>query len=106
LQCTGRKPAKPHQLRDAARIVAVALDRHRLKRVPHMAGFQKLDYKPGLPHRRIEPLRQRRGLQPDPRNAKSKRAKPRDQRLRLACNLALANDLAGGVHNAHTRVFQ
>jgi hypothetical protein len=34
------EPAQPHQLRNPPRIVAVALDQHRLERVMHVPGLQ------------------------------------------------------------------
>jgi hypothetical protein len=92
------EPAEPHQLRDAAGVVAVGLDRHRLERIAHVARLQQLDRKPGLAQRRIKPLRQR--------HAQSELAEPADQGLRLARNLALAHDLAGAINNAHARAFQ
>src|SRR5205085_336004 len=69
-------------------------------------GLNQLDRKTGLLHRRIKPLRLRPRLQPDPLQAKPERSKPGDQRRRLAQNLALANDLAARLDNAHARVFQ
>ena len=100
------EPAQPHQLRNPARIVAVRLHRHRLERVPHVPRLQQLHRQTRLLHRRIEPLRQRSSLQPDPLKAKPERTKPGDQCRRLAQNLALANDLAARLDNAHARVFQ
>jgi len=60
-----------------------------------------LHRKIGLLHPGIEPLRQRSGFQPDPPWLKAKRIEPGNQCLRLACNLAFTNDLAGRVHNAN-----
>jgi len=37
----GAEPAKPHQLRNSARVVAVALDRHRLEGVAHVPSLQQ-----------------------------------------------------------------
>ena len=68
-------------------------------------GWQ-LDRKSRLPHRRIQPLRQRPGFQSDPRQAEAKRREPDDQHRRLARNLALAHDLAARIHNANARAFQ
>ena len=96
------EPAQPHQLRDAARILAIGLHRHRLEGIAHVPRLQQLDRKPGFPHRRIQPLRQRSSLQPDPRQAQAQRPEPADQRLRLAGNLGLANDLARS-HPQRTR---
>jgi hypothetical protein len=35
--------------------------------VPDVPGLQQFDRQPGIPHPRIQPLRQRPGFQPDPR---------------------------------------
>jgi hypothetical protein len=37
------EPAKPHQLRNPARIVAVRLHRHRLERLAHVPCLQQFD---------------------------------------------------------------
>ena len=100
------EPPQPHQLRDAARVLAVGLHRHRLERVPHVPGLKQLHREPGLAHRRVQPLRQRTRLQADPRHLDAKSAEPGDQRLRLARHLRLAHDPPRGVHHAHAAQFQ
>jgi hypothetical protein len=100
------EPAQPHQLRDAAGIVAIRLDRHCLERLPHVPRLQQFHGKARFPHRRKQPLRQGPGLQPDPLQAETQRTEPGDQGLRLARHLGLAHNLAIGVDNAHARAFQ
>ena len=63
------EPAEPHQLSDAACILAVGLDRHCLERVPDVPGLEQFDRQPRFPHACIQPLRQRSGLQSDPRHS-------------------------------------
>ena len=50
------EPAKPHQLGNAARIVAVRLHRHRLEGITHVPRLQQLDRKTALSQRRKQPL--------------------------------------------------
>ena len=100
------EPAEPHQLRDAARVIAVRLHRHRLERLPHVPCLQQFDRQPRFPRCRIKPLRQRPGFQPDPAQFIAQRPQPADQRFRLAGCLAFPNNLAVAIHNAHTRAFQ
>jgi hypothetical protein len=52
-------------------VVAIALHRHRLERIPHMPGLQQFDRKSCLLHRRVKPLRQRSGFEPDPHQAEA-----------------------------------
>ena len=82
-----RVPSQPHQLCDPAGILAVSLHRHRLERIADVSGLQQFYRKPSLAHRRIQPLRQRTGLQPDPRHRKANLAEPGDQCRWLAGNL-------------------
>ena len=100
------EPPKPHQLRNPARVIAVRLHRHRRQRRLHVPRLQQFDRKPHLPQRRIKPLRQWPGLQPDPLQPQSQRAEPGDQCLRLTRHLRLPSDLAGPVDNTHARAFQ
>ena len=65
-----------------------------------------LDRKTRLPHRRVKPLRQGPGLQPDPLERQAERPEPANQFLRLARHLRFPDDLAGRVHHAHARAFQ
>src|SRR5436190_1737787 len=51
------EPAKPHQLGNAAAIIAIGLHRHGLEGIAHMARLQQLDRKLGLLHSREKPLR-------------------------------------------------
>jgi hypothetical protein len=44
------EPAEPHELSDAARILAIRLDRHRLERVPDVPSFEQLDRQACVPH--------------------------------------------------------
>src|SRR5437588_8690821 len=96
------KPAEPHQLRDAAGIIAVRLHRHRLERIAHMPRLKQLNRKTRLLQRRKQPLRQRTSLEPDPMKLEAKCVEPLDQGLRFARHLSLANDFAAGIHDAHT----
>jgi len=105
LQCTGRNQPS-HQLRNPARVIAIVLDRHRPESIAHVARLQELNPKTRRPHRRIEPLRQRAGLQADPLKFEVEATEPGDQRLRLARNPLLPDDLASPVHHANARVFQ
>jgi len=100
------KPAEPHQLRDASRVVAVGLDRHRLKGDAHIPGLQQLNRQARLHQRRVKLLPQRPGLQANPRRIEAARGEPADQRFRLAGELRLSNDLPGAVDDAHARCFQ
>src|SRR5215471_15872544 len=59
-----------------------------------------------LLHRRIEPLRQRAGLQANARHFKSKIPEPANQVVRLAQDFRLPQDLAARVHDANTGGFQ
>src|SRR5438309_8157746 len=54
----------------------------------------------------MQPLRQRTSLQANPSEYQTAIAKERDQRLRLARDLLLADDLSGRVHHAHAAQFQ
>src|SRR6185312_4519670 len=54
-----------------------------------------------LPHALVEPLRQRPGLHPDPLEHEIQLAEPCHQRIRLARNLGLAQNLPGLVHDAY-----
>jgi hypothetical protein len=47
------EPAEPHQLRDPARVVAVALHRPRLKCIMNVPGLQKLNRQARFPQRRV-----------------------------------------------------
>ena len=100
------EPAEPHQLGNAARVLAVGLDRHRLVGVPHVPGPEQFDRQSRFPHARIQPLRQRSSLQPDPPHRKPQRAEPAGQDLGLARHLGLADDPPGRVDNAQARAFQ
>jgi hypothetical protein len=100
------KPTHAQQLRDATGVLAVGLDRHRRQRRLHMPGFQQHRLEACLAQASVQPLRQRTGLQPDPRHLQAKLAKPANQRLRLTRHLRLAHDPAGGIDHAHTAVFQ
>jgi hypothetical protein len=100
------EPAEPHQLGDAARVFAIGLDRHRLEGVPDVPGLEQFDRQSRFPDARIQPLRQRSSLKPDPRYRKTQPAKPLDQDLRLAGYLGLAYDPPRCIHNAHARAFQ
>ena len=93
-------------MRDAARVVAVGLDRHRLQRRAHMPRLQQLHRQARPLHRRVKPLRQRPGLQADPRQIKPERGEPADQRFRFAGDLRLSHNLPGAVHDANARCFQ
>jgi hypothetical protein len=46
------RPAEPHQLRDATRVIAVGLVERRLESVAHAVRFQQFDREPGLAGRR------------------------------------------------------
>src|SRR5258708_27308947 len=48
------EPAEPHQLRDAARVVAIRLYRHHLEGGVHMPGLQQLNCQASFPHRSEE----------------------------------------------------
>jgi len=100
------EPTQPHQLRNAAGIVAVRLHRHRFERLAHMPRLQKLNRQPRFPYRRIKPLRQRPRFQPDPAQSVVQRLEPADQRSRIAGHLGLPKNFAGPIHNAYARVFQ
>jgi hypothetical protein len=100
------KPAKPHQLGNAARVVAVSLDRYRAQGRMDVPRLQKLYRQARLLHLGIKPLRQRPGLQSNPHQRHSQRTEPPDQSLRLAHNLAFPNNLAARVNNAQARAFQ
>jgi hypothetical protein len=123
LPCTGRNhphlaippapPAEPwasfaqsQQLRNATGILAVGLDGHGLEGVAHMPCLQEFHRQARIAHRGIKPLRQRPGLQPHPRQLKTKPMQPADQGFRLACHLRLAQDPSGAIHDAHTALFQ
>jgi hypothetical protein len=84
------EPPHPHQMRDAAGILAVGLDRHRLQRGPHMPRLQQLDRQPGIRHPGEQPLRQRTRLEADPPHRAVLRGEPGNQGLRLARHLGLA----------------
>ena len=100
------EPAQPHQLRNPARVVAVALDRHRLEGVMHVPRLQQFHRQAFFLHCRIKPLRQRPGLQPNARQFKSKIPEPANQVFRFAENFRLPNDLAARIHDANTGGFQ
>jgi hypothetical protein len=51
------EPAEPHQLGDAARVLPIGLDRHRLECVSHVPGLEQFDRQSRIPHARIQPLR-------------------------------------------------
>lgn len=82
------------------RVVAVGLDRHYFEGVADIPRLQQLNREPGLSQRCMEPLRQRSGFQADPRQIQVQCSKPRDQILRFAGDLALANDFAVAIDNA------
>src|SRR6266568_4009523 len=71
-----------------------------------MPRLQQFHRQPRFPQRPIKPLRQWTRLQPDPLQVYAKRAQPGDQGHRLACHLALANNLAARVNNAYVRAVQ
>ena len=58
--------AKPHQLRDAPRILLVRLHWHRLERHAQVARLDQLDRQTRLRQSRIKPLRQRACLKTYP----------------------------------------
>ena len=66
------KPTHPHQLGDAARILAVGLDRHRRQRGLHMPRLKKNRLEPTLRQPGMQPLRQRPGFKPDTINRETK----------------------------------
>jgi hypothetical protein len=100
------EPAEPHQLSDTARVLAVGFDRHRLEGSPHVPGLEQFNWQPGIAHARIEPLRQRPSLQPDPRHSNPQTAKPSNQDLGLARHLGFAHDPPARVDNADARAVQ
>jgi hypothetical protein len=53
------KPAKAHKLGDAARLLTVSLDRHRLERVAQVASLKQFNAETCLGQTRIQPLRRR-----------------------------------------------
>jgi hypothetical protein len=63
----GPEPTKPHELGNAASVLAIRLDRHRLEGVPRMARLEKLHRRAGHLQTSKQPLRQRARLQPNPR---------------------------------------
>jgi hypothetical protein len=100
------KPAHPHQLRDAARILAVGLHRHRRQRGLHVSRFQKSRFQASLSQPRMQPLRKRPSLQADAIDGKAKPSEEGDEGVRIAANLRFLDDLALGVHDADARQFQ
>ena len=68
------EPTQPHQLRDSARVITVALDRHRLEGVMHMTGLQQFHRQAFFPSPHIAiatmgpPPARCAQLQPSPRN--------------------------------------
>src|ERR1044071_1809432 len=100
------KPTKPHELGDAARVLSIRLDWHRLEGVPDVTGLDQLHSKASGLHLGKEPLRERTRFQPDPCHRHLLRRKPGDQSLGLARRLRLFQDLAPRIDDANARVFQ
>jgi hypothetical protein len=105
LQCTA-EPAHPQQLSDAPRILAIGLHHHRRQRRLHLAGLEQHDLEPGLRQASMQPLRQRAGLEPDPRHHQAELAEEPNQRLGLTRHLGLSDDPSGPIHHAHAALFQ
>ena len=70
------------------------------------AGLEQHDLEPGLRQAGVQPLRQRPGLEPDPRHHQAELAEEPNQRLRLARHLGLADDPSAAIHHAHAALFQ
>ena len=101
------KPTKPHQLRNAARVLAVGLHRHRLECSRAHAGS------PAAPPQAPRPASPAyshcdNGPASSPIRVSSSpsAAKPADQRFRLTGHLAFPHDPTRRVHHAHARAFQ
>ena len=100
------EPAQAHQLGDAAGILTISLHRHGLEGGAHMARLEQFHRQAGRLQASKEPLRQRPGLQADPRHRRPMCREPGDQHLRFAGHLGLFHDLALGIYDAHARAVQ
>ena len=91
------KPAQPHQLGDAASVIAIGLYWHCFECVPNVPSLEQFDCQSRLPDAHIQPLRQWSSLKPDPRYRKTQAAKPCDHDLRFAGYLGLAHNPPRGI---------
>jgi hypothetical protein len=94
------------QLGDPAGIAPVSLDRHGRQRCLDVPRLQQHGCQAGLVQPVVQPLRQRTRLQADPRDRQVEAAYERHQRLRLARNLGLPDDLASHIEHAQAAQLQ
>jgi hypothetical protein len=87
-------------LSDAARVLAIGLDRHRRKRRFHMPGFKENGLEPRLHHPGVQPLRQWSGLETDPLDRKPESAQKGDQNVGIAGDLDFPDDHPLRIHDA------
>jgi hypothetical protein len=102
----GPKPAQPHQLSNAPRVLLVGFDRHDFERPAHVPGLEQFDGESSRCHPGMKPLRQRACLQTDPLEAQVHSLEPSHQRVGLTQNLGFTHDSAVAVDNTHAGVFQ
>jgi len=69
-------------------------------------GLEQHRFVAGSDQSSVEPLRQRPGLQANPRNLQILASQEVDQGFRLARYLRFTHHLASRVDHAHTRLFQ
>jgi hypothetical protein len=93
-------------MRDAERVLAIRLDGHPLEGGADVPGLEQLDRKIDRLHRRVQLLRQRPGLQADPRHRRAVFAESGNQRLRLAQDLRFPQDAPRSIDNADAGAFR
>jgi hypothetical protein len=85
---------------------ASLLHHHRRQRRLHLSGLEQHDLEPGLRQASMQPLRQRSGLDPDPRHHQAVPAEEPSQRLGLTRHPGLPDNPSGPIHHAHAALFQ